>query len=122
MMTRPLLRGLGLVLLLIPGDLRADEAEERAVQMVQKLGGKIDREGKSVDQPIVTIDLSGRNLAEADLKQLAGLNRLYRLDLSRTGVTDRGLKALAPLQRLGVLDLSETKVTDAGLTRLLQIL
>ena len=61
------------------------------------------------------LDLTGSNVTDAGLKELAGLHKLTSLGLAVTQVTDAGLRELAGLSNLATLDLSETKVTDAGM-------
>jgi internalin A len=94
---------------------RADEAEDKAVKAIQKLGGKIGRDDKAKNKPIVGVVLFNAQVTDAALKELAGLKQLQMLHLSDTKVTDAGLKYLAGLKQLAELDLSGTKVTDAGL-------
>src|ERR1700677_1350152 len=51
-------------------------------------------------------------IADAGLKELAGLTSLQSLSLHGTKVTDAGLKDLAGLKSLQLLDLGQTGVTD----------
>ena len=70
-------------LLLVVGlPLRADEAEDRAVKAVQKLGGRIVRDEKADGKPIITVDLILKKVTAADLKELAPLTGLRHLDLA----------------------------------------
>ena len=69
-------------------------------------------------ESLQTLDLTGRQVTDAGLKELAGLMSLQGLNLSRTRVTDAGLKELAGLMSLQRLDLRGTRVTDAGLKEL----
>ena len=112
----PLLAGL---LLLAAPPLFADDAEDKAVQAVMKLGGKVVRDDKDPAHPVVSVDLSLTKATDAGLKELAGLKGLQRLVLDNTKVTDVGLKELAALKGLQTLDLNGCKgVTDAGLKEL----
>jgi hypothetical protein len=97
---------------------RADEAEGKAVNAIQKLGGRITRDMKATDNPIVSVDLGKTKVTDAGLKDLAGLKQLQWLNLTKTQVTDAGLKHLAGLKQLRELDLRNIKVTDAGLKHL----
>lgn len=54
---------------------RADDAEDKAVAFVVKLGGKITRDDKKPGKPVVEVNLSDTKLADADLKELAALKR-----------------------------------------------
>src|SRR5262249_21300610 len=112
------LTGAALILALAPWmtvSIRADEAEDRAVKAIEKLGGRIIRDEKAKGKPIVGVNLAATPVTDADLKALAGLKQLQRLDLRQTHVTDAGLKELAGLKQLQKLYLNNTKVTDAGL-------
>ena len=97
---------------------RADEAEDTAVEFVQKLGGKVTRDEKAPGKPVTTLDLSFTEVTDAGLKELAPLKNLTTLDLGYTKVTNAGLKELAPLKNLTKLYLNRTRVTDAGLNEL----
>src|SRR5262249_15392151 len=115
--------GAGLVLILLamtcgPYFAHADEAEDAAVKVIQDLGGRITRDEKARNKPIVGADLTFTKVTGAGLKELAGLKQLQRLYLESTKVTDAGLKELAPLTHLQWLHLENTKVTDAGANNL----
>jgi hypothetical protein len=64
------------------------------------------------------LDLSGTDLTDAGLKELAGLKSLQMLGIGLTRVTDGGLKELAGLKNLQTLGLGATAVTDTGLKEL----
>ena len=109
--------GAALLLALVPWSAvftRADEAEEKAVKAIEKLGGRIARDMKAKDKPIVSVHLSFTQVTDAGLKDLAGLKQLQTLDLFGTQVTDAGLKHLAGLKRLRTLVLGSTQVTGKG--------
>ena len=92
---------------------RADEAEDKALALVEKLGFAI-RNDKLPSQPVIGLVLIGK-VRDADLKDLAGFKSLTHIDLCDCAmVTDAGLKDLAPHKRLSYLSLRKTKVTDAG--------
>jgi Leucine-rich repeat (LRR) protein len=97
---------------------RADEAEDKAVNAIEKLNGKITRDQKAKGKPVIGVYLSGPDVTDAGLKHLAGLKRLQNLKLYGTKVTDAGLKELAGLKRLLHLSLYKSEVTDAGLKHL----
>ncbi|QJW96763.1 leucine-rich repeat domain-containing protein [Frigoriglobus tundricola] len=93
---------------------RADDAEDKALALVEKLGFVI-RNDKLPDQPVIGLVLVGK-VRDADLKDLVGFKQLTHLDLGDCAmVTDAGLKDLAPHKRLTYLSLRKTKVTDAGI-------
>jgi hypothetical protein len=70
--------------------IRADEAEDKAVKAIEKLGGRIYRDMKAKDKPIFSVTLNGPNVTDAGLKHLAGLKQLQNLDLRFTQLTDAG--------------------------------
>ena len=118
-MARKMIGGFAPMLMLLAAvAVRADEAEDKAVQAIEKLGGKVTRDEKAVGRPVVEVDLFNRQVADADLKELAQLKQLQSLNLHCTEVTDAGLKELAALKQLQSLNLVGTKVTDAGLKEL----
>ncbi len=116
-MTLRMTGGTVLLLVLTAADLRADEAEEKAVQAVEKLGGYVRREKADV-KPVVAVHLIGERVTDAGLKEVAALKQLQTLILINTPVTDAGLKELAALKQLQSLELAGTQVTDAGLKEL----
>ena len=70
--------------------LRADDAEDKAVAFVEKLGGKVTRDEKAPGKPVITVDLSVTQVTDAGLKELAPLQNLTALDLSYTTGDGRG--------------------------------
>ena len=111
------LTGAALLLALVPWTavcMRADEAEDKAVEAIQKLGGRITWDMKVKGKPIVILDLTSTNVTDAGLKHLAGLKQLQKLVLNSTMVTDAGLKHVAGLKQLRELYLFRTKVTAKG--------
>src|SRR5829696_8166995 len=84
---------------------RADDAEDKVVAFVTKLGGTVDRDETAPGKPINRVDLSGTKVTDAGLKELAPLKNLTVLYLDYTQVTDAGLKELAPLTKLTTLNL-----------------
>src|SRR6516164_9565265 len=89
----------GCLLLLTAAPLLADEAEDKAVEAVKKLGGTVVREDNDPAKPVIKVDLVLSQVTDADLKELAPLKELKELNLMACkGVTDAGLKELAPLQ------------------------
>ena len=125
-----------------PAPLVTPHAEDKAVAFVEGLKGNVIRDEKLPGKPVIGVNLFGRKVTDAGLKELAGLKNLTtlglgdtevtdagltelaaltnltQLSLYGTGVTDAGLKQLAPLKNLTSLDLSGTGVTDAGLKEL----
>jgi hypothetical protein len=93
----------------------ADDAEDKAVAFVEKLGGNVARDEKLPGKPVIEVHLSFSAVTDVGLKELAPLENLTALFLLRTEVTDTGLKELAQFKNLTVLYLNRTQVTDAGL-------
>lgn len=120
MMTRVVLWGtLSSLVFGAPGTARADDAEEKAVRLVQHLGGKVTRDPKRPGEPVVAVSLWGIQKADGQLKGLGALNDLASLDLSCSDVTAAGLKELTALKGLVALDLgSAPQVADEGLKEL----
>jgi hypothetical protein len=101
------------------GSLRAaNEAEDKAVAAIQKLGGKVERDDKRAGSPVVTVDLMRDKIKDADLACLADLREVTSLKLDNTGLTDEGLKHLKGLKNLRRLTVSFTGVSDEGLKQL----
>jgi hypothetical protein len=92
--------------------------EERAVAAILKLGGKVTRDPKQPDRPVVSVRLGNAILTDADLHHLQGLTELVDLYLGETRLTDDGLKHLQGLGKLRSLNLGVTNVTDDGLKHL----
>jgi len=116
--------------------------EKAAIAEIEKLGGTVrtiaaNDDSKDVDfhlsgteltdagmanvaqvQKLVWLNLKDTKITDAGLQQLAGLTGLTRLHLERTAVSDAGLAHLKGLANLQYLNLYGTKVTDAGLDHL----
>jgi hypothetical protein len=69
-------------------------AEDKAVQFVEKLGGRVTRDNKASGKPVVAVNLGGTKVTDAGLKELAPLKNLTELYLTGTKVTDAGVKEL----------------------------
>ncbi|MEM9659533.1 MAG: hypothetical protein AAF961_14330, partial [Planctomycetota bacterium] len=64
---------------------------------------------------IVSLDVSGRELSEADLQAIGRLKNLQKLYLQKSSVSDDDLQHLLELKRLEYLNLYGAKLTDAAL-------
>ena len=85
--------------------IRADEVEDKAVKAIEKLGGRIYRDMKAKDKPIVGVTLPGPKVTDAGLKHLARLKQLRKLYVYGTLVTDKGKVDLRKaLPRLEIFD------------------
>jgi len=79
----------------------------------ERLGGRIERNARG---EAIAVDLRGSFVSDADLDQVAKLERLERLDLSLTRVTDLGLLRLKQLRNVRELNLFFAElITDEGL-------
>jgi hypothetical protein len=74
--------------------------------------------GKDWTADVTLVNLSEKEVADADLAELTGLKGLRILGLRGTHITDEGLEHLKELTELTFLSLAETRVTDAGLAHL----
>ncbi|HLW68897.1 MAG TPA: hypothetical protein VKS79_26535 [Gemmataceae bacterium] len=113
--------GGAILLALVAAAVRADDAEDKAIQFIEKLGGSVVRDEERQSKPVVEVCLQGTRFADADLKELSALKDLEALDLCATRIADDGLAELTAFKRLQVLNLSCTKVTDAGLKTLAEV-
>jgi internalin A len=85
---------LGGLLLNSSAPARADDAEDKAVKFVERLGGKVIRDGKQPGKPVIGVDLIGTMMTDAGLKELATLTNLTVLHLGGTKATDAEVKEL----------------------------
>ena len=97
---------------------RDDASEEKAVALVEKLGGKVTREKNQRNGRVIKVSIVRTNVTDSDLREHVVLERLAEMDLCITNVTDAGLKYLAPIKNLASLTLTSTSITDSGLTEL----
>jgi internalin A len=108
-------------LLLAVGEVHADEAEDRAVEAVKMVRGKLTRDENAAGNPVIAVDFVGGRVRDEELKELvphlATFKKLQKLSLPFL-VTDAGIKELAPLSQLRTLELLGCQVTDAGLKEL----
>src|SRR5215207_3714437 len=68
----------------------ADEAEDKAAAVVQKLGGVVIRDDRAPGKPVVMVNLGSAKISDVGLKELAPLKSLTKLILASTPVTDAG--------------------------------
>ena len=95
-----------LAAMFLVGFLAADEAEDKAIVAINKLGGK------TKGMPVTEVRLVGTKITDAELEDLAAFKQLHKLWLQDTQGTDVGLMYLPPLQQLKELYAHGTKVTD----------
>src|SRR6516162_7068094 len=108
-----------LALLLAPLALaRADDAEDKAAALVEKLGGRVQRDDKAADNPVIVVLLDDRDVTDATLKELKALRNLQTLRIAATKVTDAVIMELKEFKNLQVLVVENNKVTDAAFKEL----
>jgi predicted amidohydrolase/CubicO group peptidase (beta-lactamase class C family) len=110
-------------------------SEAAAVAAIERLGGRIFREGDRVVEvdlartavtdgdlaaiarlaDITDLNLEETTVGDAGIAHLAGLVKLEWLNLYRTRAGDEALRALKGLRSLRELPIGETRITDAGL-------
>ena len=99
-----------------------DSAEaDEAIARIEALGGTITRDSSQPGNPVTSVDLSGKNVKDDDLRLLSKLSSLRELYLIGTDITDAGLKSLVGLQKLEELRVGRTKISDAGLKDLAKL-
>src|SRR5262245_45691854 len=98
-----------------------DDAEEKAVQALKELEGRIVRDEKAPGKPVIEV-LILDEATDENVKHLANFKELQKLGLlfSRD-LTDTGLQHLAKLTKLQELSLQSTGLTDAGLKHLAKL-
>ena len=67
------------------------------------------------------LNLTGSEITDDVLSDLAAMRSLANLNLASTAITDEGLAALTSSKRLEELGLKETQVSDAGISHLLKM-
>ena len=103
--------------LVAPIQARAQNLDD-AIAAIQKVGGKVERDDKAPEKPVLRVNLSITKVSDADLAQLKGFEKLKVLSLNNTPITDAGLENLKGLGNLEKLYLVDTKVGDGGLEHL----
>ncbi len=107
------------------------QEREAAVWVLQKGGTvNVDATTVPVTEPdrlpeasffVQQIDLHEKNLKNAELQKLVGLETVRELNLYATGISDPALDHLAGLTSLQQLELSLNNITDAGLEKLVRL-
>ena len=94
------LLSVALLIVAIAAPVCADDAEDKALAAVERLGGQVLRDATKPGKPVRDVTISGKGVKDADLKDLAGFKELGWLTLHNSEVTDAGLKELAQLKQL----------------------
>ena len=90
------------VLLAAVPSLRADEAEDKIVELAQLRGGSVQRDDKRPSHPVVGVKVRISILTKAERKFLYTLKNLKSLDAP--SMTDADLKDLAALHETGEIE------------------
>jgi hypothetical protein len=108
---------LTLVLFMIQRGASAKETFDPAavIAEIQQYGGRVERDMKSPDQPVIGVNLSGTAYRAAVLNKLVAFPQLRNLDLSGETTSDLFLEHLHDVTTLRSLNLSHTKVTKGGI-------
>ncbi|WP_166825372.1 leucine-rich repeat domain-containing protein [Thalassoroseus pseudoceratinae] len=114
--------GLALMLQAIPvwlmGQYLGRRRRRRALEFVERIGGRIVTRLAADPSQILGIDLSNTRIQNSDLDYLNGFSGLERLNLAHTDIDGEGVELLVSLRWLRDIDLSHTRVGDVGLKRL----
>lgn len=96
-----------LLLTAAPTAARADEAEDRALLLIERVGGSVVRGPEVAGLPVVAVKLTGVKIDADLMKSLTAFPQLKGLDLAGCpGLNSRYLKQLASLPQLESLNLS----------------
>jgi hypothetical protein len=87
---------------------------DRAVALVERLGGQIERDESAPGRPVVGIRLATTRVSDVQLGELRSLISLARLDLTQTKISDDGLARLRGHEGLRSLTLYDTRMADRG--------
>ncbi len=102
------------VFVTVAGSPVADEAEDKAVAALEKLGGKVRRDKKIDGQPVDAVYWTFANATDHDLAILKNFKRLKSLGMTGN-MTDAGMINLKGLTHLKFIMLGGSKITDKGL-------
>ena len=102
---------------LVIADDNLDEA--KAIQKIELLGGKIERDETLAGRPVTGVEFQGtKRFNEKYLHLLKAFASLKSLNLSSIKITDDGMKTIGELTTVTTLYLGGRKITDEGLTEL----
>jgi hypothetical protein len=103
-----------------PAYVRADDPgdQDKAIEEVKKLGGKVERDEKEAGKPVTIVNLGLSQVTDESMSVIKPFPKVQKITLNGTKITDAGLQPLKDLASLQKLYLVDTKVTDAGLEHL----
>src|SRR5688572_24031766 len=116
---RRILAGVVIVVLALPGAVRADEVAMEL--LVGWLGGSVVRDDKQEGSPVVVVNLEGSRVTDKHVAHLNEFKHLRTLKLGSTQVTGAGLKELKDLKQLRYLNLYRTQLTDENMQELKEL-
>src|SRR4051794_27320339 len=76
---------------------QAASEEAEAVAAIEKLGGRVERDEKRPNKPVVLVSLYSTKVTDVNLVHLECLKKLKRLHLPHTSISDAGLAHLKGL-------------------------
>jgi hypothetical protein len=111
--------------LLAPSFLRADEAEDAALKMVNDIGGHVVRWRKGTTYQVVEVNLTGCTVTPGTLRTLIAFPHLEGLSIGGEDflfntrfVTVNEMKEIQELKNLRTLTLTGLEITDAEVKEL----
>jgi Leucine Rich repeat len=84
----------------------------------EKFGGTVQIDEQQPGRPVVILDLSFKEVTDAELAELKTFAQLEELYLIQTKITDASLAKVNGFANLRTLDLGRTQVTDKGIAHL----
>ena len=97
---------------------RPSLSSQQAIGKLAELGAEIRVDGEQPDQPVWSVDLSGKPVSRETLRLLRAFPQLETLLLNDTEVDDGLLGIVAENPRLKELELAGTRITDDGVAQL----
>src|SRR6266852_5069025 len=95
--------------LLAAARLFADDGEDKAVRLIEKVGGAVRRNEKAPGKPVTAVDTGNCSLmGDYILREMVSLTEVEEINLMHTGISDDGLKSLGGLKKLRRLTLYGT--------------
>jgi Leucine-rich repeat (LRR) protein len=90
---------------------------EKALEMVKKRGGSIERDLQDPEQPVIGVSLIATDAPKerGDMELLLAFPKLRKLNLSHSKVENWDLECLKELHDLRVLNVSFSHITDGGM-------
>lgn len=92
--------------------------EDKALDMIDRLGGDYEDDENADDLRVLSVTLAGTKVTDGDLAHLKSFPSMQRLDLHNTQISDQGLTHLKGLGQLQLVNLQGTRVTPGGIQEL----